>query len=81
MTNTTVTLTEDEAREAWNERLNSHSSGLTTAAIWAANEQVSAARGLNPSDYEGHGVEGRTAWYVVAAAYVDEHCAGCKNGA
>lgn len=79
MTVTTSTPTEDEAREAWNERLNSHSGGLAAAAIESANAGVSSARGLDPRDYNGHGVEGRTAWYVAAAKYVDEHCHGCKE--
>lgn len=79
MTNTTNIPTEDEAREAWNKRLNRHSSGLVEAALEAANREVSYARGLNPSDYFGHGEEGRTAWYLAAARYVDEHCPGCAQ--
>lgn len=71
MTDATSTPPEPEARDAWNDRLSRHSSALAEAAAVHANRDVSAARGLNPSDYNGHGAEGRTAWYV------DEHCGDC----
>ena len=76
-----MATTEPEARDAWNDRLNKHSGVLAEAVAVHANREVSAARGLNPSDYNGHGVEGRTAWYLAAVRYVDEHCPGCTNGA
>lgn len=73
------TITEDEARAAWADRVNRHSLELTEAASEHADEQVSRAHGLEPNDFLGHGIEVRTAWYVAAAKYVDEHCGACAG--